>query len=88
MRLKRRQANKSMSKTKFWSVWHIREEKTIIVKVAPYQDGKGMKFRTITPNAAARQYIRYNLWGDIAKDDECWQRTAKTKNIVRIQVYK
>jgi len=76
-----------MRKTKLWAVSHTRCKETmnIVVTVRPYteeysRDGamlyphrlfSVMKFRTITPRAAARRYIRNNLFGIIAEQDGC-----------------
>ena len=65
-----------MSKTKLWNVSHkVNKDKTsktsitVVVKPGNKDDRTGMVFRTITPSAAARRYIKCNLESRLRKID-------------------
>lgn len=56
-----------------WSVWHVRKEHNeIVVKVKKWKEtDHKMKFRTLTAKAAARRYIKYNLYDRLSVKDGC-----------------
>lgn len=57
-----------MSKTKLWHVSH-KWDKGLVVLVKSTPFSGSIPFRTITPRAAARRYIKYNLFDTLAKTE-------------------
>lgn len=80
-----------MGNTKLWSVWHEKEHSSneIIVKVKEWtEDDRHMKFRNITAKAAARGYIRNNLFGRHHRIDGIPTKYSKEHHSVKIEIIK